>query len=330
MSEPYPPADDTADGEEVQTPHPGKGAQKMRKARFDRTPSELGRKPRWLRVPSPSDPRVGEIKEILRSHELHTVCEEASCPNLGECFGGGTATFMILGEVCTRRCSFCDVATGRPAPPDPLEPAHLATAVAEMELDFAVITSVDRDDLADGGAGQFAEVIRELRQRRPSAGIEILTPDFRGCEQQALEKLAEHPPNVFNHNVETVPELYYTVRPSADYQRSLDLLRHFREVVPDVPTKSGLMLGLGEELDQVRRVMADLRAHGVDILTLGQYLAPSGHHHPVRAYIHPDTFAALREEALGMGFLSVNAGPLVRSSYHAGDHIPDRPSPLPD
>jgi len=330
MSEPQQPADPSAEGEQPSTPHPGKGAHKMRKARFDRTPSELGRKPRWLRVPSPTDPRVGEIKEILRKRELHTVCEEASCPNLGECFGGGTATFMILGEVCTRRCSFCDVATGRPAPPDPLEPAHLATAVAEMGLEFAVITSVDRDDLADGGASQFAEVIRQLRELRPSTGIEILTPDFRGCETAALEQLAAHPPDVFNHNVETVPELYHSVRPSADYQRSLDLLRHFRHVVPHVPTKSGLMLGLGEELDQVRQVMADLRAHGVDILTLGQYLAPSGHHHPVRAYIHPDTFAQLREEALAMGFLSVNAGPLVRSSYHAGDHIPEEPSPLPD
>ncbi|MFA9462122.1 lipoyl synthase [Thiohalorhabdus methylotrophus] len=302
----------------------------MRKARFDRDQPDLGRKPGWLRVRSPSDPRVHEIKQILRSHELHTVCEEASCPNLGECFGGGTATFMILGEVCTRRCSFCDVATGRPAPPDPLEPAHLASAVADMGLEFAVITSVDRDDLTDGGAGQFAEVIRLLREQCPDTGVEILTPDFRGCEEEALTRLADHPPNVFNHNVETVPELYYTVRPSADYQRSLRLLRRFRDVVPDVPTKSGLMLGLGEELDQVRRVMADLRAHGVDILTLGQYLAPSGHHHPVRAYIHPDTFAQLKEEALGLGFLSVNAGPLVRSSYHAGDYIPPRPSPIPD
>ncbi|MFP4560698.1 MAG: lipoyl synthase [Thiohalorhabdus sp.] len=302
----------------------------MRKARFDRTQEDLGRKPRWLRVRSPSDPRVQEIKDILRGHELHTVCEEASCPNLGECFGGGTATFMILGEVCTRRCSFCDVATGRPAPPDPLEPARLAAAVAAMGLDFAVITSVDRDDLADGGATQFAEVIRLLREQCPGTGVEVLTPDFRGCEEKALARLAEHPPTVFNHNVETVPELYYTVRPSADYHRSLGLLRRFREVVPDVPTKSGLMLGLGEELDQVRRVMVDLRASGVDILTLGQYLAPSGHHHPVRAYIHPDTFKRLEEEALELGFLSVNAGPLVRSSYHAGDHIPERPSPLSD
>jgi len=237
---------------------------------------------------------------------------------------------MILGDTCTRRCSFCDVATGRPAPADPLEPARLAAAVADMGLGFAVITSVDRDDLPDGGAGQFAEVVRELRARCPEAGVEILTPDFRGCEEQALARIAERPPDVFNHNVETVPELYHTVRPGADYGRSLDLLRRFREVVPGVPTKSGLMLGLGEELDQVRRVMADLRCHGVDILTLGQYLAPSGHHHPVRAYIHPQTFDALKEEALGLGFLSVNAGPLVRSSYHAGDYIPAAPSPLPD
>jgi lipoic acid synthetase len=307
-----------------------RGADKMRKARFDRTPTEAGRKPRWLRVPSPTGPRVDEIKGILRRHDLHTVCEEASCPNLGECFGGGTATFMILGEICTRRCSFCDVATGRPAPPDPLEPAHLAAAVAEMGLGFVVVTSVDRDDLPDGGADQFAAVIREIRSRRPEAGVEILTPDFRGCEETALARLAADPPDVFNHNVETVPELYHTVRPSADYGRSLALLRRFRDWVPGVPTKSGLMLGLGEELDQVRTVMADLRAHGVDILTLGQYLAPSDHHHPVRSYIPPETFRELAEEAFDMGFLSVNAGPLVRSSYHAGDHIPASPSPVPD
>ncbi len=324
-----------AEGDHHAGSHPSPGgdraAHKMTKARFQRTGSdESGRKPRWLRVRSPSSPRVQEIKAVLRRHELHTVCEEASCPNLGECFGGGTATFMILGDTCTRRCSFCDVATGRPAPADPLEPARLAAAVADMGLGFAVVTSVDRDDLPDGGADQFAEVIRELRTRCPETGIEILTPDFRGCQEQALARIAERPPDVFNHNVETVPELYHTVRPSADYGRSLGLLRRFREIVPGVPTKSGLMLGLGEDLAQVRRVMADLRGHGVDILTLGQYLAPSGHHHPVRAYIHPETFAALKEEALELGFLSVNAGPLVRSSYHAGDHIPAVPSPLPD
>ena len=309
---------------------PGKGADKMRKARFDRSPSEAGRKPRWLRVRSPSSPRAREIKGLLREHELHTVCEEASCPNLGECFGSGTATFMILGEVCTRRCAFCDVATGRPAPPDPLEPAHLAQAVRAMGLDFAVITSVDRDDLPDGGADQFAAVIRELREQCPGTGVEVLTPDFRGCEEEALARLAQQPPDVFNHNVETVPELYHSVRPSADYARSLGLLRRFRDVVPDVPTKSGLMLGLGETLDQVRGVMRDLRAHGVDILTLGQYLAPSPHHHPVRAYIPPETFAELEAEARGLGFLAVNAGPLVRSSYHAGDYLPPAPSPVPD
>ena len=307
-----------------------RGAAKMRKARFDGTPSELGRKPRWLRVSPPTGPRVDAIKATLRQHELHTVCEEASCPNLGECFGGGTATFMILGEVCTRRCSFCDVATGRPAPPDPLEPARLAAAVAEMDLGFVVVTSVDRDDLADGGASQFAEVVREVRQHQPTAGVELLTPDFRGCQEEALARLADQPPDVFNHNVETVPALYATVRPSGDYERSLGLLRRFRDWVPEVPTKSGLMLGLGEELDQVRTVMADLRAHGVDILTLGQYLAPSDHHHPVRAYIPPETFEALADEARAMGFLSVNAGPLVRSSYHAGDYIPSAPSPRPD
>ncbi len=303
----------------------------MSKARFERSVSnQEGRKPGWLRVRSPSSPKVQEIKGILRDHHLHTVCEEASCPNLGECFGHGTATFMILGDTCTRRCAFCDVATGRPAPPDPLEPTRLAAAVADMGLAFAVITSVDRDDLADGGAGQFVKVIQEIRNQCPGTGIEILTPDFRGCEETALAQIAACPPEVFNHNVETVPELYHTVRPSADYNRSLRLLRRFREVVPEVPTKSGLMLGLGERLVQVRQVMADLRRQGVDVLTLGQYLAPSNHHHPVHAYIQPETFARLKEEALGMGFLSVNAGPLVRSSYHAGDHIPSTPSPLSD
>lgn len=302
-----------------------RAAEKMRFARFERdeaNPTGTGRKPRWLRVKGTTSPEVERVRGVLRSHNLHTVCEEASCPNLGECFSGGTATFMILGDVCTRRCAFCDVAHGRPAPPDPDEPEQLAAAVAEMGLSFAVITSVDRDDLRDGGAGQFGAVIRALRERTPAVGIEILVPDFKKRLERALAVLAVEPPEVFNHNVETVPELYRSVRPGSDYQHSLAVLRRFKEVRPDVPTKSGLMLGLGEDLDQVRGVLRDLREQGVDVLTLGQYLAPSDHHHPVKAWIPPGTFEQLAEEARAMGFASVNAGPLVRSSYHAAEHVP--------
>jgi lipoic acid synthetase len=305
-------------------PDDRRAAEKMRFARFERdAPEPTGRKPRWLRVKSTADPEVDRVRAVLREHNLHTVCEEASCPNLGECFSGGTATFMILGDVCTRRCAFCDVAHGRPEPPDPDEPEQLAAAVAEMGLSFAVITSVDRDDLRDGGAGQFGAVIRSLRRHNPGVGIEILVPDFKKRLERALEILAADPPEVFNHNVETVPALYRTVRPGSDYDHSLAVLRRFKEVRPDIPTKSGLMLGLGEELDQVRGVMRDLRDQGVDVLTLGQYLAPSHHHHPVKAWIPPETFQELADEARGMGFTSVNAGPLVRSSYHAAEHVPD-------
>ena len=274
-------------------------------------------KPAWLRVRSPLNPRVDQLKGILREAKLHTVCEEASCPNLGECFAGGTATFMILGDLCTRRCPFCDVAHGRPQAPDPEEPEHLAQTVARMELRFVVVTSVDRDDLRDGGASHFAAVIRALRTHCPQVQVEVLVPDFRGRLDKALLALADTPPDVLNHNLETVPRLYAQARPGADYRHSLELLRQFGELHPTVPTKSGLMLGLGEENDEILQVMGDLRAVGCSLLTLGQYLAPSRHHHPVERYVAPEEFAELRAAGLQMGFAHVAAGPLVRSSYHA-------------
>ena len=275
------------------------------------------RKPDWFRVTSPLSPEVDRLKGILRDAKLHTVCEEASCPNLGECFGSGTATFMILGDLCTRRCPFCDVAHGRPEAPDPEEPEHLAETVARMGLRFVVVTSVDRDDLRDGGAAHFAAVIGALRARCPQLHIEILVPDFRGRAAVALDILDATPPDVFNHNLETVPRLYPRARPGADYRHSLQLLRDFKARQPQVPSKSGLMLGLGESLDEIRAVLQDLRAANCDLLTLGQYLAPSRHHLPVERYVPPEEFAALRNEALAMGFSQVAAGPLVRSSYHA-------------
>ncbi|AEK59027.1 MULTISPECIES: lipoyl synthase [Acidithiobacillus] len=275
------------------------------------------RKPDWFRVTSPLSPEVDRLKGILRDAKLHTVCEEASCPNLGECFGSGTATFMILGDLCTRRCPFCDVAHGRPEAPDPEEPEHLAETVARMGLRFVVVTSVDRDDLRDGGAAHFAAVIGALRARCPQLHIEILVPDFRGRAAVALDILGATPPDVFNHNLETVPRLYPRARPGADYRHSLQLLRDFKARQPQVPSKSGLMLGLGESLDEIRAVLQDLRAANCDLLTLGQYLAPSRHHLPVERYVPPEEFAALRNEALAMGFSQVAAGPLVRSSYHA-------------
>lgn len=274
-------------------------------------------KPAWLRVRSPLNPRVDELKGILRAANLHTVCEEASCPNLGECFGGGTATFMILGDLCTRRCPFCDVAHGRPQAPDPAEPEHLAQTVAQMGLRFVVVTSVDRDDLRDGGAGHFAAVIDSLRQHCPDLQVEILVPDFRGRLDKALDALAESPPDVLNHNLETVPRLYAQARPGADYQHSLELLRRHRERHPEIPTKSGLMLGLGEEIEEIIEVMHDLRNVGCSLLTLGQYLAPSRHHHPVQRYVSPEEFSRLQQIGLDMGFRHVASGPLVRSSYHA-------------
>ncbi|WP_369601397.1 lipoyl synthase [Hahella sp. SMD15-11] len=277
----------------------------------------MPRKPDWIRVRMPASPRVAEIKAKLRRLKLSSVCEEASCPNLGECFSHGTATFMIMGDICTRRCPFCDVAHGRPNPLDENEPLNLAQAIAEMGLRYVVITSVDRDDLRDGGAAHFARCIEEARKLSPELKIETLVPDFRGRMDVALDALAECPPDVFNHNLETVPRLYRKARPGADYEWSLDLLQRFRERVPGVPTKSGLMLGLGEEIEEVKAVMRDLRAHDVDMLTLGQYLAPSKSHLPVERFVTPDEFRQLAEYGYEIGFRQVASGPLVRSSYHA-------------
>ena len=277
------------------------------------------RKPSWIRVRIPSGNSVAKLKEKLRENRLVTVCEEASCPNIHECFGHGTATFMILGEVCTRRCSFCDVAHGRPKPPDPAEPLRLAQTVKDMGLRYVVVTSVDRDDLRDGGAGHFVDCITAIREMSPGTKVEILTPDFRGKGrmERALDILAANPPDVFNHNVETVPDLYRNVRPGADYQWSLTLLREFKARHPGVTTKSGIMLGLGETLEQVHGTLRDLRAHDVDMVTIGQYLQPSAHHHPVLRYWTPEEYAALEAFGLGLGFAHVASGPLVRSSYHA-------------
>jgi len=276
------------------------------------------RKPEWIRVRagSPST-RFYEIKSILREHRLHTVCEEASCPNIGECFGKGTATFMIMGDKCTRRCPFCDVGHGRPDPLDPDEPANLARTIARLALRYVVITSVDRDDLKDGGAAHFVDCIRAVRAAAPATRIEILVPDFRGRLERALDVLQAAPPDVLNHNLETVPRLYRESRPGADYRHSLALLQQFKRRVPNVPTKSGLMVGLGETDDEIVEVMRDLRAHDVDMLTIGQYLAPSNHHLPVRRYAPPATFARFEREAQALGFSHAAVGPLVRSSYHA-------------
>ena len=277
----------------------------------------LQRKPAWIRARSPAGPEVQRLKKVLREMRLHTVCEEASCPNLGECFAHGTATFMIMGDICTRRCPFCDVAHGRPDPLDPDEPQHLAETIRAMKLQYVVVTSVDRDDLRDGGAQHFVSCIQAIRQLNPDTRIEILVPDFRGRMERALEIFRAAPPDVFNHNLETVPVLYKKVRPGSDYQWSLDLLKRFKEEHPQVPTKSGLMLGVGESLDDVRQVMQDLRAHNVDMLTLGQYLQPSRHHLPVDRFVHPDEFEQLREVGEQLGFSQVASGPMVRSSYHA-------------
>jgi lipoyl synthase len=277
------------------------------------------RKPSWIRVRIPSDNSVARLKAKLRENRLVTVCEEASCPNIHECFSHGTATFMILGEVCTRRCSFCDVAHGRPKPPDPEEPMHLATTVADMGLKYVVVTSVDRDDLRDGGAQHFVDCIRALREHSPKTKIETLTPDFRGKGrmERALAIFAADPPDVFNHNIETVPDLYTNVRPGADYQWSLTLLQKFKAQHPEVATKSGIMLGLGETMEQVQATLRDLRAHDVEMITIGQYLQPTAHHHPVMRYWTPDEFKALETYGYELGFIHVASGPLVRSSYHA-------------
>jgi lipoic acid synthetase len=288
------------------------------RAGFDSAAPVL-RKPGWIRVRIPPGNAVARLKSKLRANGLVTVCEEASCPNIHECFGKGTATFMILGEVCTRRCSFCDVAHGRPKPPDADEPQHLAQTIRDMGLRYVVITSVDRDDLRDGGAAHFAACIRAVRALNPGIRIEILTPDFRGRGrmERAQAELAAAPPDVFNHNLETVRALYPNVRPGADYDWSLTLLRQFSEQHASIPTKSGIMLGLGESLDQVHAALNDLRAHAVDMVTIGQYLQPTPHHHPVLRYWTPDEFAALAEYGQALGFEHVASGPLVRSSYHA-------------
>ena len=281
-------------------------------------PAETLKKPDWIRVKagSPST-RFYEIKNILREHKLHTVCEEASCPNIGECFGQGTATFMIMGDKCTRRCPFCDVGHGRPDPLDENEPENLAKTIAALKLKYVVITSVDRDDLRDGGAAHFAACIARIRELSPQTRIEILTPDFRGRHSRALEILKATPPDVMNHNLETAPRLYKEARPGSDYQFSLNLLKEFKAFAPDVPTKSGIMVGLGETDEEILQVMQDLRDHGVDMLTIGQYLAPSGHHLPVRRYVHPDTFKMFEQRAIEMGFTHAAVGAMVRSSYHA-------------
>ena len=277
-------------------------------------------KPDWIRVKAalPSS-RFQEIKNILRANHLVTVCEEASCPNIGECFGKGTATFMIMGDKCTRRCPFCDVGHGRPDPLDSEEPGNLARTIAALKLSYVVITSVDRDDLRDGGAGHFAECIRRVRELSPNTRIEILTPDFRGRMDRALEILKLAPPDVMNHNLETVPRLYKEARPGSDYAYSLNLLKRFKLLHPDTPTKSGIMVGLGETDQEILEVMRDLRAHNVDMLTIGQYLMPSGDHLPVRRYVHPDTFKMFEQEAIKMGFAHAAVGAMVRSSYHADE-----------
>jgi lipoic acid synthetase len=281
-------------------------------------PAETLKKPDWIRVRAGSPTtRFYEIKQILREHKLHSVCEEASCPNIGECFGKGTATFMIMGDKCTRRCPFCDVGHGRPDPLDADEPANLAKTIAALKLNYVVITSVDRDDLRDGGAGHFVECIRHVRALSPATRIEVLVPDFRGRLDRALDILTAAPPDVMNHNLETAPRLYKEARPGSDYQFSLTLLQRFKQAVPHVPTKSGIMVGLGETDEEVLAVMRDMRAHDIDMLTIGQYLAPSGHHLPVRRYVHPDTFKMFEAEAMKMGFSHAAVGAMVRSSYHA-------------
>lgn len=275
------------------------------------------RKPDWLRIRISNSPDVDRIKGILRKNKLATVCEEASCPNLNECFSGGTATFMIMGEICTRRCPFCDVGHGKPNPLDPEEPAHLAQAIAEMQLRYVVITSVDRDDLRDGGAQHFADCIRESRSRSPELKIEVLVPDFRGRMEIALDILSAEPPDVFNHNMETVPNLYRQARPGANYEWSLRLLQEFSARNPQVPTKSGLMVGLGETREELLRAIDDLREHDITMLTVGQYLQPSKDHLPVARFVHPDEFQEYADYAYSIGFKHVASGPLVRSSYHA-------------
>lgn len=294
-----------------------KGASKVSRIPIKIVPTDPKRKPEWIRAKAPNHPEVIRLKELLREHELHTVCEEASCPNLGECFTHGTATFLIMGNICTRRCPFCDVAHGKPDPLDENEPEHLALTIAAMNLKHVVVTSVDRDDLRDGGSTHFSRCIAEIRKQSPQTRIEVLVPDFRGRMDVALENLTQTPPDIFNHNLESIPRLYKAVRPGSDYQWSLDLIKKFQEMHPDVPTKSGLMLGLGETIEEIQQVMQDLRDHGCRMLTLGQYLQPSRHHLAVERFVTPAEFDQLAEVAKQMGFEHVASGPMVRSSYHA-------------
>jgi lipoyl synthase len=280
--------------------------------------NEVLKKPDWIRVKAgSSSSRFNEIKQILREHKLHTVCEEASCPNIGECFGKGTATFMIMGDKCTRRCPFCDVGHGRPDPLDVDEPINLAKTIAALKLSYVVITSVDRDDLRDGGAQHFVDCIKAVREHSPSTRIEVLVPDFRARLERALGILNAAPPDVMNHNLETIPRLYKEARPGSDYAHSLQLLKEFKARQPNVPTKSGIMVGLGETDDEVKQTMRDMRAHNIDMITIGQYLAPSSSHLPVRRYVHPDMFKELEAYAYELGFEHAAVGAMVRSSYHA-------------
>ena len=302
----------------IVAPNPLKGASKTARIPIKVVPATNPlRKPAWIRARAPNTPEVAHLKSILREHQLHTVCEEAACPNITECFGHGTATFMIMGSICTRRCPFCDVAHGRPNALDANEPEHLSKVIKAMGLNYVVVTSVDRDDLRDGGAAHFAACIEAIRQHSPQTKLEILVPDFRGRMDIALHILQAAPPDVFNHNLETVPRLYKQARPGSDYQWSLDLLKKFKALHPHIPTKSGLMLGLGETNQEIEQVMADLRAHDVDMLTLGQYLQPSVHHLPVARYVPPEEFALLAQFGKSLGFANIASGPMVRSSYHA-------------
>jgi lipoyl synthase len=295
-----------------------KSAAKLSRIPIKVVPGEVLKKPDWIRVKAgSSNTRFNEIKDILRANKLVTVCEEASCPNIGECFGKGTATFMIMGDKCTRRCPFCDVGHGRPDPLDVNEPVNLANTIAALKLKYVVITSVDRDDLRDGGAQHFVSCIQEVRARSPQTQIEILVPDFRGRDERALNILTAAPPDVMNHNLETVPRLYKEARPGSDYAFSLNLLKKFKALHPNVPTKSGLMVGLGETDDEILAVMQDMRAHDIDMLTIGQYLAPSSAHLTVKRYVHPDTFRMFEAKAMEMGFSHAAVGAMVRSSYHA-------------
>ena len=301
-----------------------KGAAKTARIPIKVVPLETKlKKPEWIRAKLPSGGQFMEIKRILREQKLHTVCEEASCPNIGECFSKGTATFMIMGDICTRRCPFCDVGHGRPNPLDPEEPKHLAETVAALKLKYVVITSVDRDDLRDGGAGHFADCIKAIRELSPSTQIEVLVPDFRGRLDVALEILAATPPDVMNHNLETAPRLYKQARPGADYTHSLELLKRYKALRPDVATKSGIMVGLGENDEEVREVMLDMREYNIDMITIGQYLQPTDGHLPVLRYVSPQMFKTFETEALDMGFKHAAVGAMVRSSYHADEQAKD-------